>query len=209
MSEDERRVTIVSGLPRSGTSLMMQMLEAGGLDILTDNWRDADRSNPKGYYELERVKDLGRHETSWLEDARGKVVKVISALAMHLPPDYKYKILFMQRNPRERLWSERVMLAQRGQCVSPASDDELLTIYREHVQAVTRWMHAQSNVNVIYVNYGHMIVSPVREISRINRFLGGCLATRKMLDVVDPMLYRMRANYEDGEGIGVDSNTIH
>ena len=90
-------LTIVSGLPRSGTSMMMSALVAGGLQALTDNIRTADEDNPKGYFELEKVKELDR-DNSWLEDAGGKVVKIISALLKRLPDQYHYKIIFMRRN---------------------------------------------------------------------------------------------------------------
>ncbi|HFD38992.1 MAG TPA: sulfotransferase family protein, partial [Anaerolineae bacterium] len=97
-----RPITIVSGLPRSGTSMMMKMLEAGGLPVLTDQIRAADEDNPKGYYEFERVKQI-EHDQEWLPDAQGKAVKMIAALLKHLPPDYEYKIVFMQRDMQEVL----------------------------------------------------------------------------------------------------------
>src|SRR5262245_30589474 len=106
-------VTIVSGLPRSGTSMMMKMLEAGGLDPVTDNIRTADEDNPKGYYELEKVMEL-KNDKSWVPDAKGKVIKVISALLQDLPGDHAYRVVFMQRNMHEVLASQRQMLIRRG-----------------------------------------------------------------------------------------------
>jgi hypothetical protein len=89
-------ITIVSGLPRSGTSLMMMMLEAGGMPVLTDHIRTADADNPKGYYEFERVKAIERDQ-AWLKEADGKAVKMISALLKYLPQNYAYRIIFMRR----------------------------------------------------------------------------------------------------------------
>jgi hypothetical protein len=102
-------ITIVSGLPRSGTSLMMQMLEAGGMDILTDGIRKIDKNNPWGYYEFEKVKNLGK-DNSWLNLCNGKVVKIISILLYDLPTDRKYNVIFMKRNLQEVLASQRKML---------------------------------------------------------------------------------------------------
>src|SRR5688572_29274329 len=90
-------IVVVSGLPRSGTSMAMKMLEAGGLVVVTDNVRTADDDNPRGYYEDERVKDLARDANrTWLRDARGKAIKIISFLLKDLPPDNNYKVLFME-----------------------------------------------------------------------------------------------------------------
>src|SRR5215510_4110835 len=89
-------ITIVSGLPRSGTSMMMKMLAAGGLEPLTDNIRTADEDNPKGYFEFERVKQIEQDNT-WLEYARSRVVKLISALLNLLPPSCHYQVVLMVR----------------------------------------------------------------------------------------------------------------
>ena len=111
---DSKTVIIVSGLPRSGTSMMMKMLEAGGLKILTDNLREADANNPKGYYEFERVKQMKDGNLAWLPDAVGKVVKIVTGLIIYLPSDYKYKIIFMKRDLNEVLSSQKKMLGRLG-----------------------------------------------------------------------------------------------
>ena len=108
-------IVIVSGLPRSGTSMMMKMLEAGGIPLLTDSIRQADEDNPKGYYEFERAKKLPDGDTAWLKEARGKAVKIIAALLMELPQGYTYQVLFMHRNIQEVLASQSKMLARRGE----------------------------------------------------------------------------------------------
>src|SRR4026209_2745330 len=94
-----RPIVVVSGLPRSGTSMMMQMLQAGGLEILTDAVRTPDGSNPKGYFEFEAVKDLDKGQApAWLAGARGKAVKIVSSLVRWLPESNDYQVIFMQRN---------------------------------------------------------------------------------------------------------------
>ena len=93
-------IKIVSGLPRSGTSLMMQMLDSGGMEVVTDNIRTADVDNPKGYYEFERVKKI-KEDSSWLKDTRGKVFKMVSMLLYDLPSDEEYKIIFMNTGSRK------------------------------------------------------------------------------------------------------------
>jgi hypothetical protein len=109
------RIVVVSGLPRSGTSMMMKMLEAGGIPVLTDYEREADEDNPKGYFEFERVKNLKDGDDAWLPQAKGKVVKVIAALLTDLPSSYEYEVIFMRRAMPEILASQRQMLIRRGE----------------------------------------------------------------------------------------------
>ena len=107
-------VTVVSGLPRSGTSMMMKMLDQAGLELVTDRLRQADEDNPKGYFEYEPVKQLARSaDRTWLDDARGKGVKIISTLLRELPAHYNYKVVFMRRDLSEILASQAKMLARR------------------------------------------------------------------------------------------------
>ncbi|HYH50718.1 MAG TPA: sulfotransferase family protein, partial [Acidimicrobiia bacterium] len=120
MRDDE--IGIVSGLPRCGTSMMMAMLAAGGLPLLVDNVREADEDNPRGYYEFEAVKHM-KEDTSWLADAGGKVVKMVSALLTDLPGGHPYRVVFMERNMAEILASQRTMLSRQGHTVDPAGED--------------------------------------------------------------------------------------
>lgn len=186
-------VVVVSGLPRSGTSMMMKMLEAGGLPILTDGLRAADSDNPKGYYEFERVKQLPKGDTAWLPDAQGKAVKVIAALLEHLPPGYHYKVIFMQRRMAEILASQRKMLVRRGEDPNKISDEELARLFNKHLRKVETWLAAQPNFAVLNVDYNQTLVDPWPQVAEVNRFLGGCLDEEKMVQVVDPTLYRNRA----------------
>lgn len=186
-------VVVVSGLPRSGTSMMMKALEAGGLAPVTDQQRTADEDNPKGYYELERVKQMDKGDTTWLADAQGKVVKVISALLEHLPAGYQYKVVFMRRNMDEILASQKKMLERRGEPTDRVSDEDLTRLFNKHLQKVETWLRAQPNFAVLYVDYNAMLADPEPFVRQINQFLGGNLDEGKMATVVDPNLYRNRA----------------
>jgi hypothetical protein len=184
-------ITIVSGLPRSGTSMMMAMLEAGGMQLLVDNIRTADEDNPRGYYEFERVKRI-QHDQSWLGDARGKVVKMISELLKHLPQDYAYKVIFMHRKMEEILASQRRMLIRRGEPTDKVSDERLTELYQKHLRWAEDWIDKQPNIEVIYVSYNEILENPLELARRINQFLGNTLNVENMVGVVDPTLYRQR-----------------
>jgi len=186
------KIVIVSGLPRSGTSMMMKMLEVGGLPPLTDYLRVPDEDNPKGYYEFERVKGLDKGDVAWLPGARNKAVKVISALLKYLPDDYTYELLFMRRKLEEVLASQRQMLVRRGHPVDQVDDEKLAALFQEHLYYVERWIRSRPNVRWLNVDYNAMLVDPFPQVRRINRFLGGWLNEHKMIDVIDPNLYRQR-----------------
>ncbi len=185
-------VVIVSGLPRSGTSMMMKMLEAGGMALVIDGIRTADEDNPKGYYEFERVKQLDKGDAEWVADARGKAVKVISALLEHLPADSEYKVLFMNRKMPEVLASQRKMLKRRDE-KSEISDEKLAELLDKHVKQVKAWLARQPNFEMLDLDYNAMLTDPEPWAVRINAFLGGKLDARAMVEVVDPNLYRNRA----------------
>ncbi len=189
---DKNTIAIVSGLPRSGTSMMMKMLEAGGLPVLADHVRTADVDNPEGYYEFERVKQI-EHDKGWLPEARGRVVKMIAALLKHLPPDYQYKVVFMWRQIDEVLASQREMLVHRGEPAGKIPDEQMAALFEKHVGRVAAWLDQQPNIDVLYVDYGDVLAQPEDEARRINRFLGGDLDVAAMAGVVDPSLYRQRA----------------
>ena len=184
-------VTIVSGLPRSGTSMMMKMLEAGGIEVLTDHVREADKDNPKGYYEFERVKKL-EHDKAWVADAHGKVVKVISALLRHLPEDHTYRIVFMRRKIEEILASQRKMLVRRGEDPDKVEDAKMALLFKRHLKQVLKWMDEQPNVEFIEISFNQTVKDPMTQAERIDEFLGGGLDIEQMVNVVDPALYRQR-----------------
>ena len=185
-------VTVVSGLPRSGTSMMMRMLEAGGIPPLTDELRESDKDNPKGYYEFERVKKLDEGDTDWVEEAQGKSVKVISALLKYLPTGYTYKLIFMRRKIEEILASQKQMLVRRGEPTDSVSDEELKELFRKHLAQIQAWIDGQPTVEVIYVSYNDVMENSLEQSQRINRFLGDTLDVENMTRVVDQALYRQR-----------------
>jgi hypothetical protein len=185
-------ITIVSGLPRSGTSMMMKMLEAGGMQILTDNIRTADENNPKGYYEFERVKKMKDGDIAWVETAQGKVVKVISALLEQLPVDFRYKVVFMRRDMNEILASQKKMLKVMGQSDGKVTDEQLASIYQKHLTHIEAWLARQPNLDVIYVNYNALLKDPSIFLSQIQGFLTEDLDAEKMRSVIDRNLYRQR-----------------
>jgi len=186
-------VIVVSGLPRSGTSLMMSMLQAGGVPIVTDAQRTADDDNPNGYFELERVKQLSKGDVAWVDTAHGKAVKVISALLEHLPATSSYKILFMLRRLPEVLASQKKMLERRGEPTDAVPDQTMASLFERHLQKIEGWMAAQRNISVLYVPYHELAEQPETHVDQIIAFLGLELDRAQMLAAVDPALYRNRA----------------
>ncbi len=185
-------VVVVSGLPRSGTSMMMKMLAAGGLALLTDGLRSPDPDNPEGYYEFERVKKLPEGDATWLGDARGKVVKVISALLRHLPPGETYRVIFMRRALPEVLASQKKMLANRGETGDAVSDAEMAALYEQHIANVLAWLRTQPNMQVLEVDYNLLVQNPRPWAERVNAFVGIKLDAEQMAGAVNPELYRQR-----------------
>ena len=190
--KEEKFVTVVSGLPRSGTSMMMKMLEAGGIAPLTDKIRRADDDNPKGYFEFERVKKMPDGDTAWVEDAQGKAVKVIAALLEYLPQEYTYKVLFMRRSMDEILASQKQMLIRSEKPTDEISDEKLAELYSKHLVKVESWVSQQPNILVFDVDYNDLMQNPEPYPTKIQRFLGVEMDADKMSVVVDPALYRQR-----------------
>jgi len=190
-------IVVVSGLPRSGTSMMMKMLEAGGLPILTDYQRTADADNPKGYYEFERVKKLRNGDTAWMAEAQGKAVKIISSLLMEISREFRYKVVFMERALPEVLASQRQMLIRRGEPVDSEDDARLSAAYEKHLAQVKNWLAAQPNIETLYVNHREAVTAPGPVTARINAFLGGGLNAAAMAAVAEPDLYRQRNSRKD------------
>ena len=188
-------VIIVSGLPRSGTSMLMQMLQAGGLPILTDGERAADESNERGYFELEAVKRLTQDpEKAWLREAGGKVVKVIAQLLPSLPPGIPYRILFMARPLGEILASQRTMLNRTGREGSKQSERQLAATYLKQIEQTRQILsNYPENVHVLNVDYHRTLADPEATSARVNAFLGGGLDEAAMAAAVDPELRRERA----------------
>lgn len=171
--------------------MMMQLLEAGGLPALTDNIRQADEDNPRGYYEFEAVKQV-QQDASWLDDARGKVVKMVYRLLYDLPGDYSYRVVFMKRRLEEVIASQEEMLRRLGKEDDGVEKGQLVGIYRRQLQDVERWLQARPNFRVLYVDYQEALEHPERVVEQLNTFLGNSLDTEAMLRVPDRSLYRQR-----------------
>ena len=187
----DETITIVSGLPRSGTSMMMQMLDEGGIPPLTDKEREANIDNPKGFYEFERVKKLP-DDTAWLDDARGKAVKVLAELIKHLPEGYDYKVVFMHRNLKEMIESQKKMLERRGEDPDEVSDAELMAMFKKYRKMLKKRIDEHPDMDVIYVSYNQVMQNPEKSIQSIDEFFNGRLDKNKMLSVIDKDLYRNR-----------------
>jgi Sulfotransferase family len=182
-------IIVVSGLPRSGTSLMMQMLDSGGIEVVTDHVRAADADNPRGYYELEKVKRV-KQDASWLPEARGKALKMVSQLLYDLPPGESYCVVFMERDFDEMLLSQEKMLRRLGRPAAPR--EEIVPAYKLHLERLHRWLTQQSNMKVLRVSYNDLVERPEDEARRVSEFLGGRAAVAGMVRSVDSSLYRNR-----------------
>lgn len=183
-------ITVVSGLPRSGTSMMMQILHAGGLPVLCDSERGADEHNPRGYFEYQKVRQL-ETDKSWLTAAEGKAIKVVSQLLYHLPTQYEYRVIFMRRDLTEILRSQERMLASRNVEDVPGQQS-MKEHFIRHLEALELWMSKQPNIQVLPCNFSHMVADPAILAPTISRFLGVLLDPEQMASAVDPALYRQR-----------------
>jgi len=184
-------VTIVSGLPRSGTSLMMQALNTGGLPVLTDHMRKSDEDNPQGYFEFEPVKKT-KTDPSWVADAEGKAVKMVYSLLYDLPNEYEYRVIFMRRHMHEVLASQRTMLKRSGRQGANIPEHKLADFFNKDLEKITQWVHCQDNFSMISIRYDDMVKSPLPACHQVHEFLGIDLNEDKMASVVNPSLYRNR-----------------
>jgi len=184
-------ITIVSGLPRSGTSMAMQMLVAGGVQALTDAARAADVDNPRGYLEFERVKAL-REDKVWVADAVGKCVKVIHLLLPELPLPFSYRVIFLRRSLDEVVRSQAKMLERSGRSGGGLSADRLKAMYETQLKSVDAWLAVQPNFAVLRVDHADFIRVPRAVASAVDAFVGGGLDVAAMAAAVDPSLHRNR-----------------
>jgi len=184
-------VTVVSGLPRSGTSMMMQMLAAGGLPVMADEIRQADENNPRGYFELEKVKTLGA-DNGWVEEARGKVIKVVAPLVPHLPQACAYRMVFMHRDLDEVVASQSSMLRRLEREGGRLTESRLKEALARQVQRV-KGLLAAHEVPVLTVDYAEALERPAEVASRVAEFLGVELDQAAMRRAIDPALHRERS----------------
>ena len=185
-------VIVVSGLPRSGTSMMMKMLDASALSIMSDNERAADEDNPKGYFEYARVKDLkDEADKSWVREARGQVLKVISHLLESLPDENFYRVILMRRDFDEIIASQNKMLERRGE-ESQVADSTVKEAYIRHLVDIRYMVRRRPNFEMIEVQFMQAMEAPRIFATDVNKFLGGNLDVESMMAVVDLELYRNR-----------------
>ncbi len=185
-------IVVVSGLPRSGTSMLMKMLDAGGLAVVTDGQRTADEDNPKGYFEAERVKRLAQEsDRAWLAGARGKAIKVISYLLRSLPAQFNYRVVFVRREVGEVLASQSKMLARRGER-DDAAPEKMRELFEKEVARARHMLAHEPQFETLEVEYAAILARPLEEARRIAGFVGGGLDAEAMAKAVDRELYRNR-----------------
>jgi hypothetical protein len=193
-------VTVVSGLPRSGTSMMMRMLDAGGVPAFADNDRQADADNPCGYFEYQAIKKVGE-ESAWMAQAVGHAIKAIHVLLYHLPRQYRYRILFMRRDLGEVIASQETMLQRLGAAPGAMDPKVLACHFETQLQQAEAWVLRQSNMSLIDLDYAEVVHDPSATACQVAKFLGGGLDTAKMAAAVEPALYRQRLGQVNGNGL--------
>lgn len=183
---------IVSGLPRSGTSLMMQMLRAAGMDLMHDGKRAADEDNTEGYWEWEEIKAL-RKNPRLIEKAEGKAIKIISALLPQLPPGHRYKIIFMKRPVAEVVDSQWAMLARNGH--KPRSEKEhLIRTQQTHLDQTLAALRQRKDITLLEIDYPSLVANPATQIKTLQDFLGKSLPHPENLTTpIRPELHRQKA----------------
>ena len=191
-------IVVVSGLPRSGTSLVMTLLQDAGLQLLIDNLRLPDEDNPAGYFEYSPVKNM-RVSTEWIILARGKVVKVVSPLLSHLPPDEKYRIVLMLRNCEEVYASQQTMLKNRGHS-KRKNRNEVIQALTYQINEVQTWLNKQSNMMVHTIYYPQLVFDPFAECRQLCKFLGlNENVVESLVGLVDPQQYRHRISIQNNQ----------
>jgi len=171
--------------------MMMKMIAEGGLEVMQDGIREKDIDNPNGYFEFETVKQLPQGNSAWLKNASGKAVKVISSLLEYLPPNYFYKIIFMEREITEVLASQQKMLTNRNES-NPVNDEKIKQDFQKHLKAIKAWLIRQPNMDVLYVNFNAMMADPRLFCNKIIEFLDLPMDGTRMLEVPNRDLYRNR-----------------
>jgi hypothetical protein len=191
-------ITVVTGLPRSGTSMMMQMLEAGGITALVDDLRPPDRHNPGGYHEYQRVTRLASDQ-DWLPEAQGKVVKMVYRLLYELPREFDYRVVWMRRRLDEVTASQDAMLLDTAPAQAASMDPtQVIDAFSRQLDEFGEWLGRQPNKRSRVVDYNAILEDPRPSIAAVHRFLDGRLDVAAMERVVDPALYRQRSRQPCG-----------
>ena len=185
-------ITIVSGLPRSGTSLMMQMLDCGGMPVLTDNVRNADENNRRGYFEYEKVKGL-QSDNKWVEEAEGKAVKIIAQLLPYVPRTFQYSVIYVIRPIEQVIASQQKMLNNLEQQGAKLTIEQLTNVYSAQTRRAQNWLMV-SKIKTLFVFYPEVLSSPAEKAREIQSFLGLDLDVEKMASVVDSSLWHQGKN---------------
>jgi hypothetical protein len=193
LNNTENSITIVSGIPRSGTSLVMQMLDAGGLTTYADDIRTPDVSNPRGYYETEKAKLL-RTDTSWMTEANGKAVKIIHSLLKYLPDHFSYEVIFIERNLHEVVKSQSTMLQNLGRTGAALPPEKMISIFQKELDGIYDWLKSKPNIKVLFINYGELLSRKESEVQKIAKFLKKDLHVDAMTSSIDPALYRSKGH---------------
>jgi tetratricopeptide (TPR) repeat protein len=189
--DQHKIITVVSGLPRSGTSMMMQLLVAAGREALTDNKRAADEDNQLGYFEFEKTLELAK-DVSWLPQARGKVVKIVAQLLPYLPRDEHYNVIFMERDLAEVIASQKAMLARQGRRGADLEEQQLVATYTSQLRRIQAQLERRPEIRSLRMNYGELVANPAREVVRLASFMGEPFDSQGALRAVNPQLRRQK-----------------
>ena len=188
----EECVVIVTGLPRSGTSMLMQMLAAGGMGVVSDGLRKADEDNPRGYLEFEPVKKLAE-DPKWLFDMRGKAIKIVAPLLGGVPEDLDCRVILSERDLDEVLDSQERMLERRNQpATTPEKRRILKQEYRRLLDRVKVKLMERARTKLLVIEHSYALSHPVETAEMVHHFLGGGLDTSKIAAAIDPVLHRRR-----------------
>lgn len=190
-------ILVVSGLPRSGTSMVMQMLGAGGAPLLADDLRPADADNPRGYFEYEPLKRI-RFNHDWVPQAEGKTFKLVSPLLEYLPTGLDYRVVLVERDLAEVVASQRAMLARTGRQGSKLSEAELIAAYERQQAVIGTVLATRRDFTVFHIEHRRILADPVGEVRRLAQFVSPIwpniqLDQPAMVAAVDPSLYRQRS----------------
>jgi hypothetical protein len=185
-------IIIVSGLPRSGTSMLMNILKENSIEILEDKTKEADEYNPKGYFEFQPVSELPEGNITWLEQAEGKAVKVTSYFLHHLPAKYEYKVLFMERKIEEIVKSQQKTVAEEGKKFHKKEIKMMEDYFQDHIKQTKTWISLQPNFTVRYLSYNRIIENPKQFLPLISEFLELELKEESFTKIVDSSLYKER-----------------
>ena len=161
------------------------MLHKGGIKVLTDHDRKADESNPKGYFEYNPVMSIHK-DNSWLGEAKNKSVKVVAPLLKFLSPEYRYKVIFMNRDLTEIIKSQQKMVGKNTD-ILPV---KLFEAFNKQLDQVEIWKQKEPGVELMYLNYKDVLDNTDEVINKLSSFIGLDLNASEMISCVDKTLYR-------------------